>query len=569
MMANRLTLILAVLWSCCPMVRADETALQSLPKLTIGQGRALVRLAREGMNRYLTHRIRPETMPIPAELQALRGRSSPVAVTLRSRGAVVAVQVRMGAGVCRNMLAAALRAMRSPKLPDRVDRKVLDALTVEVEVLSAPQPAEKGELAAAIIAGLTGLVYSRGEVAWAPATDASAPRKWRQAGGLAWVLPSAGYVLGLDAEQMRRAAMLRYRLTPQNAALPPRLAVFTTRHYVGYPGGRTVELLRGKDLAAREGIDDRALQAAAEQVGGYLLRHQGKDGRYRQGDQPASLPDHLYAAYAMARLAGRRPNRQLAGSAAAAAKHAASLITHSGDRVLVQADRPEEALAATALLTLALAEAPPGDAASDLRAKLHRGLLAELARAGPSSAASRPAAAAEGAYIALLAVAGDRDHAEHVRGLRKAFARITPADFTARLWACRAGLIGTVLPAKADGPADASGGVSQLAGAALPDEAGGFSLAGAPPSALHTGLAAVCLAEVLKRSDPAAPAGSRELAGQLAEARRFCYRMMYQPGEAYFSETPEAWVGGVRATPARAAVSVSACAAAIEAFLAD
>jgi len=551
------------------MARADGTGLRSLPKLTITQGRALVQLAREGMNRYLTHRIGPEAMPIPVELRALRGRSDPVAVTLRSRGAVVAVQVRTGAAVCRNMLAAALTAMRSPRLPDRVDRKVLDALTVEVEVLSGRQPVDRADLAAAIVPGLTGLVYSRGEPAGAAATAPSAPRKSGRIGGLAWVLPSGGYVLGLDAEQMRRGAMLRYRLTPQNASLPPRLAVFTTRHYVGFPGGRTVELFRGKDLAVRKRIDEPTLQAATEQVGRYLVLHQAKDGRYCRDDQPASMPDHLYATCAMARLAGRHPNRQFARSAAAAAKCASSLARRSGNRALVEAGRPEETLAATALLALAIAEVEPDEAMLGLRAELHRGLLAELARAGPSSAASRSAKAAEGLYIALLALAGDQENAVRVRGLRKAFAQVRPADFAARLWACRAGLVRAVLPATADGRTDPSGRISQLASGALPDEAGGFTVAGAPPSTLHTALAAVCLAEALKRSGRTTPAGSRELPGQITEARRFCYRMMYQPGEAYFSETPEAWVGGVRATPGCAAVAVSACAAAIEAFLVD
>ena len=108
-----------------------------------------------------------------------------------------------------------------------------------------------------------------------------------------------------------------------------------------------------------------------------------------------------------------------------------------------------------------------------------------------------------------------------------------------------------------------------MAGGALPDEAGGFAVAGAPPSALHTALAAVCLAETLERSGGQSSAGSRALAGQIARARGFCDRMMYRPGEAYFSEDPNAWVGGVRETPASAAVTVSACASAIEAFLAE
>jgi hypothetical protein len=45
--------------------------------------------------------------------------------------------------------------------------------------------------------------------------------------------------------------------------------------------------------------------------------------------------------------------------------------------------------------------------------------------------------------------------------------------------------------------------------------------------------------------------------------------MIYQTAEAYFAEDPAAWLGAVRASPAAAAVTVEACAAAIEALLAE
>ena len=79
-------------------------------------------------------------------------------------------------------------------------------------------------------------------------------------------------------------------------------------------------------------------------------------------------------------------------------------------------------------------------------------------------------------------------------------------------------------------------------------------------------LQSIPLAQELRRLGDEARA--RAVRRQLAAARRFCYGMMYQPGEAYFAEQPTRWVGGVRAEPVRAAVTASACAAAIEAFLA-
>jgi len=549
-----LTLGLIALWSCRPAAGADATALQTLPKLTADQGRALVRLAREGMNRYLTHRGGPEAMRLPSELRPLRGWRNAAAVTLRDGGRVVAVQVRTGEELCTNLLAAALNAMRSPRLPDRVDRKVLDALTVEVEVLSVPRTVPRRSLAAAIAPGLDGLLYGRGPLPGISASRPAGPRE-PHAGAMAWVLPSAGYVLGLNAEQMRRGAMLRYRLTSRNASLPPYLAVFTTRHYVGSPGGPTVELFRGKDMTVRRQIDEGALRAAAGKVGSYLVRHQAKDGRYCRDDRPASVPDHLYATYAMARLARRYPKQAFARSAALAAGHASGLVKRSGNRALVEAAGRDETLAATALLALALGQAAPDDRTLRLRAELHRGLLAELSRDAASSApTSRPASRSAGPYVAWLALAASKDHADELRALRKAFTRASPGDFLAHLWAFRAGLVKDPLPAGAAGPEARSRGISQRAAGALPDETGGFAVGGDPPSALHTGLAALCLA-------------GRGAAAR--EARRFCYRMMVQPREAYFAEDPEACIGGVRATPAGAAVSVSACAAAIEAFLAE
>ena len=56
-------------------------------------------------------------------------------------------------------------------------------------------------------------------------------------------------------------------------------------------------------------------------------------------------------------------------------------------------------------------------------------------------------------------------------------------------------------------------------------------------------------------------------ATSILAARRFCYRMMYKSRETYFLPATDNWVGGVRADPASAEISLDACAAAIEAFL--
>ena len=554
---TRLTPAWIVVLTSLAVARAEPAPPAGLPDLSIVHGQALLRWARAGMKRYLTHRAGAEAMPIPGDLRPLSGRDNAAAVTLRSRGAVVAVQVQAGSSLHRNVLAAALLAMRSPKLPDRVDSKVLDALTIEVEVLSRPHPVAREELAAASTPGLTGLAYWRGPpVLAAPGRPPPRPT-WQQAGDVAWILPSAGYVLTLAPEQMRRAAMVRYRLTPQNASLPSHWAVFTTRHYVGLPDGQRIELFRGMDLSRRRSVDERAFRDAAERVGAYLARGQDKLGRYQEADGPASVCDHLYATYAMSRLAARG-GKAIARSAARAAGCASVWVRRNGDHAGVGDDNGKVSLAATALLALALGQAAPDEPTRRLRTALLRGLLAQWTPGPASSPATRPARSGPGPYLALLALKQEAKHARDADRLREALAGLAPSGPTARLWACRAGLGPSILPTPTSS-APARERLRPVTSDALPDELGGFAEPGKAPLALHTGLAAVCLAQ--------APRTER-LGKALFAARRFCYSLLYRPGETYFHRDGDALVGAVRRASGSAAVSVSACAATIEALLA-
>jgi AMMECR1 domain-containing protein len=541
----------------------------ALPELTEAQGRALVQWSRLAMSRYLTARPPAAEMGPTGELAALRNRTNAVGLTLRHGGGVLALQVRSGADLCTNLATAALQAMRSPKLPDRVDQKVLDGLTVEVEILSELQDVDRADLPQALVPGLMGLAYCRGQ---SPAAAAAV-------GGqdMAWLLPSAAYVLGLDAEQMRRAAMVQFRLTQENASLPPRLAIFATRHYVGFPDGAVVELYRGKDLAVRAKADAQAISAGAEMIGLLLARYQAPSGQYQLPTGNVPVVEHVYAAWAMTRLAKRSGKAELTRSAASAVGFASGLVQADQGRATVPAGTPADTLAATALLALALAESPADPKAARLGGEL-RALLADALRerlGGPSpaaaaatspppagkagatqparpssAAASQPAGAGAELYIALLALGQDKQAAP----LREQLAKATPADVRAALWACRAGVVKPPWMARTAG---AAMGLRQLAPTELPDQWGGFAVGAAPPLTVDTALAAVCLSEM-----PGRPAAGRE-------ARRFCYGMIYQSREPYFAEDPAAWIGAVRVSPAVAAISAEACAAAIEALLAE
>jgi hypothetical protein len=508
------------------------------------------------MRRYLTERIDAGSLPLVGQLKPLRNLTNAAGVTLRRRGAVVALQIRDDGDLCRNVAAAALRAMRSSRLPDRVDRKVLDALTVEVEVLSPPRVVGREQLADAMIRGLTGLGYSRRDATTAPAAGS---------GGVARVMPSGAYVLGLDAEQMRHGAMSRFRLTQENVSRPARLEVFTARHYVGYADGRVTELFRGKDLRRRDRIDAAALRAAAEQIGEYLIRQQTSDGLYSAGGLPGTPREHLAAARAMAEFARRRPDRPaFARSVALAVTYARRLVKTADGLSLVAAESRQDTVASTALLAMTLAGTDPGGEARALRGRLLASLEAELRPMVARGPASRPASASAETYMAFVALtqsggAGGGASAKLTK-LREALSRAAPAGTRARLWAYRAGLLSVLPVGAAGGPT----GIVQRPADALPDEVGGFAAAGCEPSTTLTALAAACLA----RAAPAKGSPAGPLRRQLAEARRFCYRMVYQPSEAYFAADPAAWRGAVRLVPGASLVSLPACAAGIEAALA-
>jgi hypothetical protein len=85
----------------------------------------------------------------------------------------------------------------------------------------------------------------------------------------------------------------------------------------------------------------------------------------------------------------------------------------------------------------------------------------------------------------------------------------------------------------------------------------------------QTVLTALKALQIGRRIQAAEPAAAGTMRTELLAARRFCWRMTYHPCEAYFAAHPEDWVGAVRVRPDASTVSVGACAAALEALLAD
>ena len=525
----------------------------AVPRVSLAKAAALVDLARSAMRVYLTDRTPADRQSIPARLRPLAKSRYAVALTLRSKGGVVARSWQDRRNLARNVIAAALEAMRSPGLPDRVTSEVLDALTVELEILGPQRPVSEAQLGGAIGPGLTGVKFARG-------IDDSP------------LLASTAYVLNLTAEQVPRRCLAGLRATSDNISLPLRRTIFAAKHYIGFPDGKTVWLYRGKILFPFEAIDEKMLAATAGRVGAFLVRHQKRSGRYVTPDAGGSRRDHLYATFAMVRLAGRTRRKDFAASVRAAVEFALRQVGRDRDRCRVITARPADELAATGWLLRIMCEVPQNERTTPLR----RGLLAAirhelgdkrrlLARLG-----NRPGAAwLRGACVAILAWAEaatpGSDDAGRIKTARDVLGQAVPPGIATELWMKRAGIpAGRRRPYAATGPKPARGKLPPAL-----DETGGFGPPGRPPDTAITAWRAIDIAAAIPRLEKLRtpqPAGKAK--ARLAAARRFCFRMMYHsPYEAYFAKHPGSYVGGVRQTPAGAKVTLRACAAAIEAFL--
>jgi len=100
----------------------------------------------------------------------------------------------------------------------------------------------------------------------------------------------------------------------------------------------------------------------------------------------------------------------------------------------------------------------------------------------------------------------------------------------------------------------------------LPDRRGGFVSSSPEPTTLDTAIAAVCLSEAIE-STSITQTDKTAINKQILQARQFCRQMLYRSREAYWTARPVKMIGGLRTSPTSAAVSLDACAAAIEAFL--
>ncbi|RPI59625.1 MAG: AMMECR1 domain-containing protein, partial [Planctomycetaceae bacterium] len=270
------TLLFAVLAAglpCLAQTAATAPAAAPVARVSAGDGTTLIWLARSAMNGYIRRREPATERRIVGGIANL---NNPVAVTLRSNGEFVAQSIKSGASLPVNLATAALEAMRSPQLPDRVTREVLDSLTIEVEVLTRIEPVSADEIAGRFVPGMSGLRLTVGE-------------------RVAYSLPSASYEFALDAKQTQARCLGQLGLTKSTDA-SAKWEIFTSMHFVGYPGKEQITewLYRGKILALSEAASAEKMSRAGLDIGRYLRSNQTKDGCFTAGGERGGLGDHLY-----------------------------------------------------------------------------------------------------------------------------------------------------------------------------------------------------------------------------------------------------------------------------------
>ena len=569
--------IVAVVAFAAAPLSAQEPRMPVDPQISLSNGVAMVALARSAMAEYLLHRTPADKQPIPPALARLASSDYGAAVSLRKDGSLVARSIRQDGKLGRNLITAALEAMRSHKLPDHVTQDVLDECTLDLEILSPPEQiasdADPAKLdLSRIVPGRTGLRLSCG------LDDV-------------YLLPSAEVYMAFTPQECRRHCLDRLPPRAEAKGLPLRWAVFAAAHFVGFPDGKTIWLYRGKALLPADSIDANMLSDASEKVGMFLLRSQQRNGHIEVPENISSLTEQIHAAYALAQLSAATGKKEYLAGANAALAYAMHFVKDDGVKAYVSPEGESDQLQPTAMLVLAIRQMPPMPQAQQLVGKLLAAIDDAAGEDGKLSmrldGTAGDAATPRDWALAILAASSSpaatspsddksptqpREATEPALAakLRKSFAsvKLAPPDVLDVSWMIRAGLLEY---AKAQG-------VSTVVPLPVPndcatDEVGGFAPSGQPPTTTVTALAAVNLLvghtwPGLKiPADKALVIADKAKLDWIQGARRFCHQMMYRPREAYFARE-ELWIGGVRPSPESGKISLEACAAAIEAFLA-
>ncbi len=570
---------------------AKPPKLPTRPVLPAQAGPDLTAQARSAMLNYLATRKTARQQNISEQLQATviasDGSEKPLAelpyaavVTLRQQGRVVASALGEGQGLARNIISAALQAMRSPQLPDRITPAVLLELTLEVSVIGEPVEVKDNQIDAAIEPGIVGLRLTRG--LHDPGLRVHGAEALLDDN---YILPSRAYVLGWGAEQMKNHCLRVMDQNPLASGLPGKWRTFATLHFVDYCGdGSTWGLYRGKVLSPIETMTQEEFSSNAQRIAGWLIRHIDEEGRLAVAQ--ATLAEQCYAAWGLARYGRLREATQAQLAAETILGHVAQhfvRVDTKTNQAHVVTPTPGQEARATAMFLLASGALPQNEQTQSIRQQLarwlnsqletlstpkHTGDLARVLLALYRSELPEHGLASKTLDDLLLRIgAGKPGQAPNV-------ALLQAADEDTLVWTCRALL--AAKPDEADyikklgAMVGVIGARQHLTGGPL-DEFGGYGKN--EPTTPTTGAAVAMLGEsaVTLANDPKASEEMLEnLAGPMNDARRFCCRMTCRPIEAFFvseTERPQ-WNGAVRRVARSALPSVEAAAAALEAFIA-
>jgi len=515
------------------------------PTLAPNDGKLLVNLARSGMAEFIKSRTDADAQKLSPALKHLEDKLYPVSVTLRSSGQLLARSYRANSNICRSVLSASLDAMRSGNLPDKVTRAVLAAMTVEVEVHGQLRAISASQLRTTITRGLTGLRVQRGRMK-------------------GFVLPSTSTALGLSIEQMCQSCVAQLPPIRSEKVSSEAWSVFGVRHYVGYPDGKVFQLYRGKILLPPDTFTDKVLLRAASTAGLFLVNFQDSNGAYRTSSRQVELHEHLHATYAMAKLAKSDDGKLFSASVNKALEYADGFLQSDKNqaRILSKSSKGPAAKSparSTAWLLLTINELPPDPDNKALADKLANALVRDIvATVGPNHGIATPDQLLDWS-VSLLALRThyprNADSAKLLAPLRKTVLAWSKSgkNLDPLIFRCLGGM--PTLPKW-----------HQIDDTDLLDRRGGFVSGGTEPTTRDTANAAVCLADSIASGD-AGPERITAINKQILQARRFCAQMLYRSREAYWSGQPIKMIGGLRASPQSSAVSIEACATAIEAFL--
>ncbi|MDP7288000.1 MAG: hypothetical protein QGH94_08400, partial [Phycisphaerae bacterium] len=459
------TLLAAPLFAVLTTAASAQIVPPTAPILTLDDGNMLVNLARRGMDEFIESRTPADKQTIPNAMKGLTSKFHPATVTLRSSGQLLSRSFRADTNVCRSVLAAALDAMRSSNLPDRVTPSVLAGMTVEVEIHGKSRAISPCELDTCVVQGLTGVTVSRGPIRGS-------------------LLPSTGCGMGLSPKQIRVVCLAQL---PESGSVSNRSnawTIFTSKHYVGYPDKAVVQLYRGKILIPPQALTQQALLETASVAGLFLANSQTAEGAYSGQNRKPAIHEHLYATYAMAKLAKRDKRKLFSASVNRALQYAARFVIadEKQARVLTRSSgvqTAESPTRATAWLLLVISELPEDPAYKKLGARLARALQQDVVSVvGPDHGLATPAQLDDWS-VALMAL---RSFLPRNEGSSKLLA---PLVKTMQAWS-KSGQTLSPLVFRGLGGAIALPKWRQIDDSDLPDRRGGFVSSRSEPTTFDT-----------------------------------------------------------------------------------